>query len=122
MIIKYISGESRNIVVNVNGKDVKTLSCNSGGWGTIGSKSLSVELEPGENVIRLYNKSSSSWMPNIDCMTLRPADNDRLTVGINRPAVQTVTTDNSFYTLDGRKVKNPTTKGIYIHKGQKVLK
>ena len=122
MIIKYISGESRNIVVNVNGKDVKILSCNSGGWGTIGSKSLSVELEPGENVIRLYNKSSSSWMPNIDCMTLRPADNDRLTVGINRPAVQSVTTDNSFYTLDGRKVKNPTTKGIYIHKGQKVLK
>ena len=122
MVIKYISGESRNIVVNVNGKDVKTLSCNSGGWGTIGSKSLSVELEPGENVIRLYNKSSSSWMPNIDCMTLRPADNDRLTVGINRPAVQSVTTDNSFYTLDGRKVKNPTTKGIYIHKGQKVLK
>ncbi|MBQ9361901.1 MAG: alpha-galactosidase [Bacteroidaceae bacterium] len=121
MTLKYISGENRNIIVNVNGTDVKTLSCNSGGWSTVGSKTLTVTLQPGENTIRLYNKSSSSWMPNVDCMTLRPTNTDRLTVGISRPAAQATTTDNSYYTLDGRKVKAPT-KGIYIHQGQKVLK
>ena len=121
MILKYISGESRNIIVNVNGKDVKTLPCNSGSWSTVASKSLSIELQPGENVIRLYNKSSSSWMPNIDCMTLRSSDADRLTVGIHQPTAQPTKIDNNYYTLDGRKVKTPT-KGIYIHKGQKVLK
>ena len=121
MTLKYISGENRNIIVNVNGTDVKTLSCNSGGWSTVGSKTLTVTLQPGENTIRLYNKSSSSWMPNVDCMTLRPTNTDRLTVGIIRPAAQATTTDNSYYTLDGRKVKAPT-KGIYIHQGQKVLK
>ncbi|MBQ9640189.1 MAG: alpha-galactosidase [Bacteroidaceae bacterium] len=123
MVIKYISGDTRNIVVNVNGKDLKTLSCNSGGWGTVGSKSLTVTLQPGENTIRLYNKSSSSWMPNVDCMTLRPTDSDRLAVGIQQIPQQQPAThqDDRYYSLDGRQVKAPA-KGIFIHQGKKVLK
>ena len=82
MTLKYISGESRNITVNVNGKNVKTLSCNSGSWGTVGSKTLTVTLQPGENTIRLYNSSSSAWMPNVDGMTLLPTNNERIAIGV----------------------------------------
>lgn len=69
MILKYQCGESRNIIVEVNGKKVKTLSCNSGGFSTVGAKTIDIELEQGNNVIRLYN--TSGWMPDIDCMTLQ---------------------------------------------------
>ena len=31
--------------------------------------------------------------------------------------------DNSFYTLDGRKLQGkPMQKGVYIHQGKKVIK
>jgi len=123
MTIKYISAENRNIVVNVNGKDVKVLSCNSGSWNAVGSKSCLVTLQPGENIVRLYNKSSSAWMPNVDCMTLRPSGSDRIAVGISRipaPAPARVA-DDRYYTLDGRQVKAPA-KGIYIHRGMKILR
>ena len=126
MTIKYISGESRNIMVNVNGEDVKTLSCNSGNWNTVGSKSLTITLEPGENLIRLYGKSASAWMPNIDCMTLQPVGKSgRVVVDIKD--VQSVSPsavssqDNRYYTLNGQLVKHPE-KGIYIHKGRKISK
>ena len=126
MTIKYISGESRNITVNANGQDVKTLSCNSGNWNTVGSKALTITLEPGENIIRLYGKSSSAWMPNIDCMTLKPVGkNERIVVGIKdvqSPSSSAVSPqDDRYYTLNGQPVKHPG-KGIYIHKGIKITK
>jgi hypothetical protein len=126
MTIKYISGENRNITVNVNGEDVKTLSCNSGNWNTVGSKALTISLEQGENVIRLYGKSSSAWMPNIDCMTLQPVGKSgRVVVGIedvqsSSPSAVS-TQDSRFYTLSGQPVSHPE-KGIYIHKGRKISK
>ena len=33
---------------------------------------------------------------------------------------QTDNTDDAWYTLDGRRVTQPTKKGLYIHKGQKI--
>jgi hypothetical protein len=129
MTIKYLSGESRNITVNVNGEDVKTLSCNSGGWGNVAEKTLNITLKPGENIVRLYNKSSSAWMPNIDCMTLHPAEStDRVIVtGISAPEAEMPTAQQgsnngrkAFYTIDGRKTEQPE-KGIYVHQGKKVL-
>lgn len=123
MTLKYVSGDSRNITVNVNGKDVKTLSCNSGGWGTVASKILNVTLSPGENIVRLYNKSSSSWMPNVDCMTLHPVGvTDRVVVGINAPHAEqpNASSSDAYYTVDGRRVRHPH-RGIYLHQGKKVL-
>ena len=123
MKIRYVSGESRNITVNVNGKDIRTLSCNSGSWGTVASKTLEVTLQPGENTIRLYNKSSSAWMPNIDCVTLQPVDaTERVVVGIHAPEdLSAASSDSKYYTLDGRLVKHPRKGGLYIHNGKKVL-
>ena len=125
MTLRYISGESRNITVNVNGKDVKTLSCNSGNWNTVSSQTLTITLQQGENIVRLYNKSSSSWMPNIDCMTLKPVGSTGRTtvVGINAPQAQkqsSIKGDVSTYTLDGRRTSHPR-RGIYIEDGKKKL-
>jgi hypothetical protein len=43
------------------------------------------------------------------------------TTGIkDLPAISPVSSDDAYYTLSGMKVKSPSVKGIYIHKGKKV--
>ena len=118
--IKYISGDTRNIVVNVNGKDVKSLSCNSGGWSTLGTKTCNVTLEKGENVIRLYNRSASSWMPNIDCIKVKPVGaSDRVTLGVASVNADASCGSDAYYTVGGVRTNNPVN-GVFIHKGKKV--
>ena len=124
LTIRYVSGESRNITVNVNGTDVKTVSCNSGGWGTVASATMRVTLEPGENVVRIYGKSSSAWMPNIDCMQLKKVGSTgRIVVGVDAPAAESVSLqgNDNYYTLDGRQAV-PATKGYYVHNGKTLLR
>lgn len=118
--IKYVSGENRNMILNVNGKDVKTFtSCNSGSWGSVGIKTITIELEPGENTIRLYNKSA--WMPSIDCINIKKTGStERVVVGIENVKTNLENNqDNAYYSLDGRKV-SANKKGILIHKGKKL--
>ena len=124
MTLNYMSGDNRNLTVSVNGKDVQTLTCNSGGYDKVGSKTLTVTLTPGENLIRLYNKSSSAAMPNIDCMTIHPVGvTDRIAVGIHAPVAVPAARqhDGKYYTLDGKLVRHPHKGNIYIHNGNKVL-
>lgn len=121
LTIKYVSGESRSMKVNVNGKDVSTLSCNSGSWSTIGSKVVNVTLEPGNNVVRLYTKSG--WMPSIDCMTVKRKDTSDRIILTDVKSVTAGKSDNAsndYYNLSGVKVDNPS-KGVYINKGKKVM-
>ncbi|MBO4564770.1 MAG: alpha-galactosidase [Bacteroidaceae bacterium] len=113
MMLDYICGESRNVTISINGKKVKTLSCNSGGWDKVGTKTLDIELEPGENIIRLSN--ASGWMPDIDCMRLEcqlPASID---------AVKNTKQRNKIYNLQGIELSNKESlpKGIYIIDGKK---
>ncbi len=117
MTIAYLSGESRNITVDVNGSDVTTLrGLNSGGWGTVAKKTVKINLEKGHNTIYLYNKSA--YMPNIDYMTLKctaPAPD----------AIETVTAQKKngakgAYNLQGVKV-NKKQSGIIIKDNKKIL-
>ncbi|MCF0198791.1 MAG: alpha-galactosidase [Bacteroidaceae bacterium] len=68
MTLRYLCGESRSVTLEVNGKKHSTASLNSGGFDKIGSKVFTIELQKGDNVIRLYN--ATGWMPDIDGMTL----------------------------------------------------
>ncbi len=68
MTIGFISGENRNITVSVNGQDVQTISVNSGGWGTVGTTTVAIQLDKGKNTVKLSN--ASAWMPDIDYMEL----------------------------------------------------
>ena len=112
LTIGYISGESRNINVSVNGQKVKTVSCNSGGWDRVGKKQVDIQLNKGVNTIRLSN--SSSWMPDIDYIELtctQPA-------AVNDAFVQPATDSSApVYDLSGRKVVSPT-HGLYVRKGR----
>lgn len=68
LTIQFISGEDRKITVSVNGSEIKTVTVNSGGWNTLSTVTLKVNLNRGENEITLSNPDS--WMPDIDCMTV----------------------------------------------------
>ena len=114
MMLDYICGESRRINIEVNGKRVKTVSLNSGGWSTIKTSTFDIELQPGQNVIRLYT-NDKIWMPDIDCMRLEyqvPAAIE----GVNSTKRQ-----RKVYNLQGIEVPNTESlpRGIYIINGQK---
>ena len=114
MTIAFISGENRNITVEVNGNKVQTVSVNSGGWGTVGKKVVNIELNPGRNSVRLYN--TSNWMPDIDYMELRLTQLPDAIGNIQADSQK----KGKTYDLSGRPTDNPT--GIFIQDGHKYLK
>lgn len=116
LTIAYICGESRSLTVSVNGKKVKTQSCNSGGWEKVAKKTFDITLEPGINTIRLSN--TSSWMPDIDYMELVNTDAASIT-----PAKALLPhADDRAYNLKGLAVKPSTARGIVVQSGRKVMK
>ncbi len=112
MTIAFMSGENRNINVSVNGKKVKTITANSGGWGTVGRKTVDIHLEPGRNSIRLSNPSN--WMPDIDYIELK----NNTPTAIQAPSA-TQTADGIAYDLSGRPATDDSR--IKIINGKKYL-
>lgn len=72
MRLDYICDESRNVYVSVNGGEAVKYSLNSGSWRTVAQQDIPIELNAGNNVIKLYN--AENWMPDIDGMTLVSED------------------------------------------------
>ena len=114
MMLDYICGESRSITLEVNGKRVKTISLNSGGWSTIKTATFDIELQPGQNVIRIYT-TAKAWMPDIDCMRLEY----QIPAAIE--GVKSTKRQRKVYNLQGIEVPNTESlpRGIYIIDGQK---
>ena len=114
LTIAYITAESRNICVDVNGQRVQTISANSGGWSTVATNSLTVQLQKGRNTIRLSN--ATGWMPDIDYIELKPTTmpND---IGSLRATADTSTLP--AFDVAGRTATSNTT--IRIEKGKKVI-
>lgn len=69
MTLSFITGENRNIKISVNGGEPISASLNGGSWSNVAQKDFEIELNKGNNTIRLY--SDSGWMADIDCMTLQ---------------------------------------------------
>jgi hypothetical protein len=113
MTIGFISGENRNITVTVNGEKVKTISANSGGWGTVGKRTVDIHLNAGKNVIRLSNPSN--WMPDIDYMELK----NNTPTGISTVKEHTIS-DGKAYDLSGAPATSSSR--IQIINGKKYLK
>ena len=114
MMLDYFCGESRSITLEVNGKRVKTISLNSGGWSTIKTATFDIELQPGQNVIRIYT-TAKAWMPDIDCMRLEY----QIPAAIE--GVKSTKRQRKVYNLQGVEVPNTESlpRGIYIIDGQK---
>ena len=111
LTIAYICGESRNITVSVNGETVQTVSANSGGWQTVGKKRLTIQLQKGNNIIRLSNPKT--WMPDIDYIEITPTSS-----GI-QDVSQKKEHSSAIYDLQGRVLSRVPDKGIYIQGGKK---
>lgn len=121
--ITYISGENRNLSIDVNGAKATTLSCNSGGWSTTKTASIRVHLNAGSNVVRLYN--ASAWMPDIDCMTVKLLQADAIH-GVVADA-SAAAADSPVYSLQGQHMGTAADlpalpNGIYVSSTQKILK
>ena len=115
LTIGFISGENRNISVDVNGQKVQTVSVNSGGWQTVGKKTINVTLQQGWNQIRLSNPAN--WMPDIDYIEVKSNTSDLIEVEAQMPCT------GSTYNLQGQKVKADDARHtIVIQNGKKVLR
>ena len=65
LTIYYLSAEARSAQISVNGGPAITVSLPStGGWTTVGSYVITVDLNAGSNTILFSN--SSGWAPDID--------------------------------------------------------
>jgi hypothetical protein len=111
LTIGFLSGESRTITVSVNGEKVKNLSCNSGGWNTVGKKTLTIQLNKGQNVIRLSN--ASTWMPDIDYIELTCTK----PLAIDGAQMPSSADDGALYDLQGRRT-SAKSHGLYIRNGK----
>ena len=112
LTIAYITGESRNLRIDVNGQRINTLTVNSGGWSTVAKKTLNIELKKGRNTIRLSNPSN--WMPDIDYIELVCT----IPSGINTPKTQYKAATAAF-DLQGRPASR--SNGITIQNGKKII-
>lgn len=115
LTIGYICGENRTINVYVNGKKVKGLSCNSGGWEKVAKKTLDIKLEQGENTIRLVN--TSGWMPDLDYIDVTsniPLSVNEIRDEANKP--------QRVYNLQGREIKGSQAHGIVVSNKRKIIK
>lgn len=120
LTIAGISGENRNISIEVNGRSVRTISCNSGGWGTVKRFTpVTVTLLPGDNEIRLSN--ASSWMPDIDYIDVEPTHPTAIGVPAVSTAMESAGNSTAYSTL-GVMLPTPPEEGIYIQNGAKILK
>ena len=111
LTIAFISGENRNIAVSVNGKKIQTVNVNSGGWDKVGKRTLDIELQKGDNTIRLSN--ATGWMPDIDYIELTNTTPTAITDIRRHPSG-----DDAVYNLNGQKTNHPHAKGIYAVGGK----
>ena len=121
MTLSFITGESRNIKISVNGGEPISASLNGGSWSNIAQKEFEITLNKGNNTVRLY--SDSGWMADIDCMTLQlleptsiqtPTGANALQVEVeNGKIIVTTTTASEINIVDmaGKRVWNNTING-----------
>ncbi|OYP62730.1 alpha-galactosidase [Prevotella sp. P3-122] len=113
LTIAYISGENRNIRIDINGKRVNTVNVNSGGWSTVARKTIPIHLEKGRNTIRLSN--STNWMPDIDYIDLVPVATPDDIGAVNADKHQ----DSYEFDIAGRPATQATR--LRIMNGKKML-
>lgn len=115
----YVSGEGRSAQLSINGERIQTLSSlNSGGWDRISTRSVTVQLQPGMNAIRLSN--STAWMPDIDCLRIQCLETDGIADPSSPERLNGQSSNGECYDLSGKRITTPATPGIYVVRGQKI--
>ena len=98
----YLSGLDRGLTVIVNGEEYQMENLNSGGFDKRGTAEIEIELNQGNNVIRLAN--TTDWAPDIDKFELIPegesidADNfDIIDMGGQFPVISSEDSSNETW-------------------------
>ncbi len=116
LVIKYLSGESRSMTLEINGKKIGTISASNKGWGTVQTNKRKITLQPGDNVIRLYN--NSAYMPNLDCIELTKIIPD----GIEGVKADKKKGREGTYSLSGVRIRSARpAPGVYVKDGKRVM-
>lgn len=116
LVTKYLSGESRSMTLEVNGKKIGTISASNKGWGTVQTNKRKITLQPGDNVIRLYN--NSAYMPNLDCIELTKIVPD----GIEGVKADKKKGREGTYSLSGVRIRSARpAAGVYVKDGKRVI-
>ncbi|MBR4648523.1 MAG: alpha-galactosidase [Bacteroidaceae bacterium] len=122
MTIYYCTGQQRKFSVDVNGRFVKTFTVNNGSWDTSSPVDCEIELEPGENVVRLYNETG--WAPDMDRMTLELIEAPTAVKAVVGEETAKASTKTA-YDIQGRPIADPDAlpRGtIYIENQKKKVK
>lgn len=69
--LSFSSGDPRSIFISVNNGSPLEVVCNSGNWGTVASKKITIAMTAGDNTIRFFNENG--YGPNIDKFDITPA-------------------------------------------------
>lgn len=69
LTIAFSSKEERTVNIDVNGQRVKTMTVSSGDWTKVATESITINLNKGDNTIRLSN--ANGWMPDIDYIDVK---------------------------------------------------
>lgn len=68
--IGYLTKEERKFTLEVNGQKVRTFSVRGLGFEDTSTTTCEINLNPGENIVRIYNESKS-FAPDMDYMKLQ---------------------------------------------------
>ncbi|MBD5225676.1 MAG: alpha-galactosidase [Bacteroidales bacterium] len=118
MTIAFLSGEDREVFVDINGKNVAMFTANSGGYNTVRTTKITVDLKKGVNTVRFSNPEY--FMPDIDYFDLKYVKPS----GIEAVSEDTRRDKGEIYNLNGVRMQNTPDlpSGIYIIDGKKVAK
>lgn len=95
MTIHYLTAETRNMHISVNGGSATNVSFGStGGWDTVGTKDITINLNAGNNTIKFSNPSG--WAPDIDRISFNTPDTSPPTAPTNLTSSNTTTNSTTI--------------------------
>lgn len=95
MTIYYLTAETRNMHISVNGGTPVNISFSpTGGWDIVGTKDVTISLNAGNNTITFSNPSG--WAPDIDRITINAPDTTPPTAPTNLTSSDTTTSSTTI--------------------------
>lgn len=128
LTIYYISRDTRPAKILVNDVQIgdtiffQSNGDNSSSWNPdgMGWKMIPITLSEGLRNTITIQSYDDLWAPNFDRITIHPVLSDEEVTVIHTPNESRSTKET--YSLDGRKLANVPSKGIYISEGKKMIK
>ena len=128
--VHYSSADDRNMFSQVNGGEQKyetyPKSGNAYDYKSIGTKTIKVQLQAGENTIKFGNATAGQYAPDLDYIVLRdvtpePEPEPEPIVTVIEQVREQHYGDGRIYNLNGQAVKDVKKGGVYVRNGKKFI-